>query len=162
LPARWEFAEMCPVLDEGSGWNTCIDYTVKVLEHLATLSHSATVQRASATRHSLPDGCADAIITDPPYYAAVPYADLSDFFYSWLRRSLEGHYKELLGADLVDKKDELVSLAHRAAMYREKNNAWFEAQMGLACHEARRECSASGLSVWVFANKETAAWEAML
>jgi adenine-specific DNA methylase len=162
LPARWEFAEMCPALDEGSGWSTSIEYTIKVLEHLASLPRSATIQVASATHHPLPDDSADAVITDPPYYSAIPYADLSDFFYSWLRRSLCGHLDEQLRAPLVPKEEELVSLAHRAAMYRHKNNAWFEDQMKLACKEGRRVCVPSGLGVWVFANKETAAWEAML
>jgi hypothetical protein len=47
-------------------------------------------------------------------------------------------------------------------MYRHKDNAWFESQMKLACREGRRICTPSGLGVWVFANKETPAWEAML
>lgn len=162
LPARWEFAEMCPALDQGSGWTTSIEYTLKVLEHLTVLPRAATVQVASATHHPLPDDAADAVITDPPYYAAIPYADLSDFFYSWLKRSLAGHMDEYLQAPLVPKDEELVSLAHRAAMYRQKDNSWFEDQMRLACIEGRRVCAPSGLGVWVFANKETPAWEAML
>lgn len=162
LPARWEFAEMCPALDEGSGWTTSVEYTLKVLEHLGSLPRSASVQVASATHHPLPDDSADAVITDPPYYAAIPYADLSDFFYSWLKRSLSTHLDEYLRGPLVAKDEELVSLAHRAAMYRHKDNAWFESQMKLACQEGRRVCTPSGLGVWVFANKETEAWEAML
>ena len=162
LPARWEFAEMCPALDEGSGWATSVDYAARVLEHLATLPASAMVQKASATAHPMADDSVDLVATDPPYYAAIPYADLSDFFFSWLRRSLLGHHPDLLSTSLVPKDQEIVSLAHRAAMYREKNNAWFEAQMGLACAEGRRVCVPHGLGVWVFANKETAAWEAML
>lgn len=162
LPARWEFAEMCPALDEGSGWNTSLEYTIKVLEHLTTLPRAATVAVASATHHPLPDDSVDLVITDPPYYAAIPYADLSDFFYSWLKRSLFGHLDDTFQSPLVPKDDELVSLAHRAAMYRHKDNGWFEGQMRLACEEARRVCVPTGLGVWVFANKETAAWEAML
>lgn len=162
LPARWEFAEMCPTLDEGSGWSTSIEYTIKVLEHLLSLSRPATVQLASATHHPLPDDSADAVIADPPYYAAIPYADLSDFFYSLLKRSLAGHVSEHFEPTLVPKEQELVSLAHRAAMYRHKDNAWFENQMRLACVEGRRICVPTGLGVWVFANKETPAWEAML
>jgi putative DNA methylase len=162
LPARWEFAEMSPTIDSGSGWATSIDYTIKVMEHVATITHEGRVQRASATAHPLPTDSAQAIITDPPYYAAIPYADLSDFFFSWLKRSLVGHHDDLLNADLTEKTRELVSLAHRAAMYREKDNQWFEEQMSLACAEARRVCEPAGLGVFVFANKETAAWEAML
>lgn len=162
LPARWEFAEMSPCIDTGSGWATCVEYTIKVLEHVAVISHSGHVERASATAHPLPSDSADAVVTDPPYYAAIPYADLSDFFFSWLKRSLVGHHQDLLRPDLTEKTHELVSLSHRAAMYREKDSQWFEGQMSLACGEARRVCTPAGLGVIVFANKETVAWEAML
>lgn len=162
LPARWEFAEMSPCIDAGSGWATCVDYTIKVMEHVGCISHEGHSEIASATAHPLPSDAAQAIITDPPYYAAIPYADLSDFFFSWLKRSLRGLHQDLLKPNLTEKPQELVSLAHRAAMYREKDNQWFEQQMGLACAEARRVCVPNGLGVFVFANKETAAWEAML
>ncbi len=162
LPARWEFAEMSPCIDVGSGWATSVDYTIKVMDHVASVTHQGRIQQASATAHPLPTDSAQAIVTDPPYYAAIPYADLSDFFFSWLKRSLVGHHDDLLKPDLTEKKRELVSLAHRAAMYREKDNKWFEEQMSLACAEARRVCEPNGLGVFVFANKETEAWEAML
>lgn len=140
LPARWEFAEMCPALDEGSGWSTSIEYAVRVLEHLSDLPRPATVSLASATAHPMPDDSVDLVATDPPYYAAIPYADLSDFFYSWLRRSLVGRHGDLLKWRLTPKEQEVVSLSHRAAMYREKDNEWFEGKMGLACAEGRRVC----------------------
>lgn len=153
---------MSPCIDSGSGWATSLEYTIKVLEHVACVKHEGHSERASATCHPLPSDSAQAVITDPPYYAAIPYADLSDFFFSWLKRSLVGYHQDLLRPNLTEKPQELVSLAHRAAMYREKNNQWFEQQMSLACAEARRVCAPNGLSVVVFANKETEAWEAML
>ncbi len=162
LPARWEFAEMSPCIDSGSGWATSVEYTLKVLTHVSSITHTGNAELASATMHPLPNDSAHAIITDPPYYAAIPYADLSDFFYSWLKRSLLGSHQDLLKSQLTEKSRELVSLAHRAAMYREKDNRWFENQIGLACDEARRVCVPTGLGVFVFANKETEAWEAML
>jgi putative DNA methylase len=162
LPARWEFAEMSPCIDSGSGWATSIEYTLKVGEHCRSINAVGHVESASATAHPLPNESAQAVITDPPYYAAIPYADLSDFFYAWLKRSLAGHHKDLLSSPLTEKRRELVSLAHRAAMYREKDNKWFEAEMSVACSEARRICVSEGLGVFVFANKETEAWEAML
>jgi adenine-specific DNA methylase len=153
---------MSPLIDTGSGWTTSIEYTIKVLEHESSNSHPGTAERASATDHPLPNDSTQAVITDPPYYAAIPYADLPDFFYSWLKRSLRGLHTELLADDLVEKKRELVSMSHRAAMYREKDNEWFEKQMNDACAQGRRVCVPSGLGVFVFANKETTAWEAML
>jgi len=162
LPARWEFAEMIPCIEKGSGWKNTIDYIIKVIDHVSSVDTVGTVALASALHHPLPDDSADAVITDPPYYAAVPYADLSDFFYSWFKRSLHGLHQDLLSPPLTPKGEELVSLAHRAAMYREKDNTWFEQGMAKACDEARRVCRPAGIGVFVFANKETEAWEAML
>jgi len=162
LPARWEFVEMSPCIDLGSGWTTSVDYALKVFDHVSCISVPGQAEQASAIKHPLPSDSASAVVTDPPYYAAIPYADLSDFFFSWLKRSLGPHHSKLLGPDLVSKDEELVSLAHRAAMYRNKDNSWFERQMELACMESRRVCEPRGLGVFVFANKETPAWEAML
>ena len=110
----------------------------------------------------MPEDAADLIFTDPPYYAAIPYADLSDFFYSWLRRALIDVHPDLLQAELAPKEKECVSLSHRAAMYRNKDAAWFESMMTDACREARRIDKPAGVGVFVFANKETSGWEAML
>jgi putative DNA methylase len=120
------------------------------------------VEQASATAHPLPNDSAAAVFTDPPYYAAVPYADLSDFFYSWLRQTIGESFPTMFSESLAPKAGELVSLSHRAAMYREKTGAWFEARMAEACAEARRVCEPGGVGIFVFANKETAGWEAML
>src|SRR5262249_25547365 len=118
--------------------------------------------RSSATGVPLPDASAAAVCTDPPYYAAIPYADLSDFFYSWLRRSLHSLHLDFIRDESAPKDEECVSLAHRAAMYRHKDAAWFERKMAEACAEACRITDRSGIGVFVFANKETAGWEAML
>src|SRR4029079_7246016 len=118
--------------------------------------------QCSATRVSLPDDPAAIVCTDPPYYAAVPYADLSDFFYSWHRRSLQSLHLDFMQTELAPKDEECVSLAHRAAMYRNKDAPWFEKKMKDACDEACRVTPSNGLGIFVFANKETAGWEAML
>src|SRR5207302_318986 len=68
---------------------SALEWTALVVEREA--NHCASqgqIERVSATNHPLPNGAVQAFITDPPYYDAIPYADLSDFFYVWLRRSL--------------------------------------------------------------------------
>jgi len=161
LPMVWDFAE-ANILSE-IGWTGACEWVLRVIEHNAR-SHltpgSSTV--ASATAHPLPDDSADAIVTDPPYYAAIPYADLSDFFYSWLQRSVGEIHTQLFDLPLTPKDDECVSLSHRAAMYRQKDAAWFEKMMAKACSECRRVAKPLGICVLVFANKETSGWEAML
>jgi len=161
LPMVWDFAEANPL--SGIGWEGACEWVAKVLvTTTAGVSGPGTAVAASATEHPLPDDSAEAVITDPPYYAAIPYADLSDFFYSWLKRSVGDLHPGLLSAPLTPKGEECVSLAHRAAMYREKDSAWFEATMTRALREARRIAKPSGAGLFVFANKETQAWEAML
>lgn len=161
LPMIWDFAEVNLLSD--NGWTGAADWVLRVLEAnvRARLSEGTAVS-ASATEHPLPDDTVDAVITDPPYYAAIPYADLSDFFYSWLKRSVGDLHPDLFTAELSPKDKECVSLSHRAAMYRNKDSRWFEETMARACSENRRVTKPSGISVVVFANKETAGWEAML
>ena len=161
LPMVWDFAEANSFSDASGSFSGGVDWIAQVLEQQTTTT-IGTVEQASATSHPLPADAAEAVITDPPYYAAIPYADLSDFFYSWLKRSLDEIYPNLFAADLSPKDQECVSLAHRAAMYRNKDKTWFEATMKLACSECRRFTKPSGIGVFVFANKETSGWEAML
>jgi putative DNA methylase len=166
LPMVWDFCEVNPFSGAGGDWDTALDWVAKVLERNVALGDPGCgeghVEQGSATAHLLPDDGASAVITDPPYYAAIPYADLSDFFYSWLKQTVGDKFPTAFGELLSPKAAELVALSHRASMYREKNGAWFEAGMTDACSEMRRICEPGGIGVVVFANKETAGWEAML
>jgi adenine-specific DNA methylase len=161
LPMVWDYAEANILSD--IGWSGACEWVEKAVEHTASCHlQQGTATTASATSHPLPDDASDAVVTDPPYYAAIPYADLSDFFYSWLRRSVGEGHAELFKTELAPKDEECVSLSHRAAMYRNKDAAWFEGMMTKACAECRRIVKPSGVGVFVFANKETSGWEAML
>ena len=162
LPMVWDFAEINPLAD--FGWSGACEWVGKVIDATAAAHlEPGNATAVSATRQDhMPDDAVDATITDPPYYAAIPYADLSDFFYSWLKKSLTEIHPDLFQSALTPKEDECVSLSHRAAMYRYKDGVWFEKMMAQACLESRRVTSPAGISVYVFANKETAGWEAML
>ena len=86
----WDFAEVNLLSD--NGWNGASEWVLRVIEKNAEARlPEGTVANASAT---ITVPCqmnqVHAVITDPPYYAAIPYADLSDFFYAWLKRSV-GH-----------------------------------------------------------------------
>ena len=161
LPMVWDFTEINPLSD--TGWNGACEWVRRVLEATsrAALSPGIAAQ-ASALHQALPTDSADATITDPPYYSAIPYADLSDFFYGWLKRSVGSVHQELFQSETAPKDEECVALSHRAAMYRQKDAAWFEARMAEACADSRRVTKPSGIGVYVFANKETKGWEAML
>lgn len=163
LPMVWDFCEINPFSGASGDFAGALDWICRVIEAVShAIATQGHVAMCSADGQTLPDDSADATITDPPYYAAIPYADLSDFFYSLLKRSVGDVFPELFGTPLTPKEDDLVQLSHRAAMYRHKDAAWFEKRMQQACSDARRVTKPSGIGLFVFANKETAGWEAML
>jgi adenine-specific DNA methylase len=158
LSIVWDFAEAYPFATSSGGWTHNLNYLTSPLEAEARTGLSTGhVERANATRHPLPDDCVDAFITDPPYYDAIPYADLSDFFIVWLKRSLEGSDLGKEFISLSPKEEECV-----VDEIKGHDAAFFERTMGQALTEGRRLTKPSGVSVVVFAHKSTAGWEAQL
>jgi putative DNA methylase len=159
----WDFAEIRPVRGASGDLDGAIEWVVRVVDGLSdSFIGDATVEKASATAHPLPDNSAAAIITDPPYYDAVPYADLSDFFYVFLKRMLRRTHPALFSDDLTPKAGEVVQLAERNQLYAYKTKEYFEQGMHDALSEARRVTVPSGIAVVVFAHKTTQGWEVML
>lgn len=109
IPMVWDFAEALPFSESSGGFSGMLNWVAKSLD-LLPASVSGVVEQADATE--LPyEGV--LISTDPPYYDNIGYSDLSDFFYVWLRRSLQDIHPELLSTILVPKADELVANPHR-------------------------------------------------
>jgi len=159
----WDFAEIRPVGGASGDLDGAIDWVVRVLENNSIPYQSeATVQTATATKHPLPDDSAAAVITDPPYYDAVPYADLSDYFYVLLKRMIKEIHPTMFSENLSPKKGEIVQLAERNPIYSYKTKDYFEDGMCDALSEARRLTTPEGISVVVFAHKTTQGWEVML
>lgn len=160
----WDFAEGVPIGDMSGAWGRSVEYFAEVLDHGATADlHPGTTSLSSATSHPLPDDSAVALITDPPYYNAVPYADLSDFFYVWLRRSCAQDHPDLFSSPLAPKDAELCEMSGwDPVRYPHKDAAFYEAGMGQALAEGRRVVVPSGIAVVVFAHKTTAGWETLL
>ena len=164
LPMVWDFAEANPFSDATGDFSGALEWVAKVCDaNVPTAMDPGHAQLASATAHPLPDDAAHAFVTDPPYYNAVPYADLSDFFYVWLRRTLGKTHPTLLSEPLSPKSNEICEMAGwDPERYPEKDGAWFEAQMKLAMAEGRRILAPSGIGIVVFAHKSTVGWEAQL
>src|SRR5690606_36695057 len=92
----WDYAEVAIVSDSTGNLMSHVDIVYENLrENSGAAAHEGHVEQASATDHPLPDDAAAAFITDPPYYDAVPYAYLSDFFYVWMRRTLADAHPSL-------------------------------------------------------------------
>jgi len=160
----FDWCEGTPIGNMSGSWARCCDYLAKVVRHTAA-SHLAGghAQLADAQKHPLPDDSVDAVITDPPYYNAVPYADLSDFFHVWLHRDLKGDLPELFEKPSSPKKDELCEMSGwDSKRYPEKDGAFYERGMEQALGEARRVCRPGGIGTVVFAHKTTEGWETLL
>ena len=159
----WDYAEGVPIGDSSGAWSVQIERTEHVLDVIGNDWHVGTVEQTSATKHPLPDDTAAAVITDPPYYYSVQYADLSDFFYAWLRRTVGHQHPSLFSGERTPKDDEIIvqSPSHATAPAG-KNSVFYETRMQAALAEARRYANPAGIGVVVFAHTSTAGWEAML
>ena len=109
IPMSWDFAEVNPLSTQSGSFENSLDYTSK-----GVLCAGTTVGSASQADAGTQTTSRDRVIsTDPPYYDNVPYADLSDYFYVWLRRALRLVFPDLFSTLAVPKSDELVAFAYR-------------------------------------------------
>jgi putative DNA methylase len=124
IPMVWDFAEANLLGDSVGGWSTCADYVAECIETTATshVGHARLIDAASPW-----DGLKDVLVsTDPPYYDNIPYSNLSDFFYVWLRRTIGDLYPDLFGTILVPKEPELVAAPERFGGDKRKAKEHFE------------------------------------
>ena len=157
VPMLWDFAETNALADAAGNYDVTLNTMIRVLESTAFDSVPGHVERSSATKHPLPDDSASAFISDPPYYDAVPYADLSDFFYVWLKRSLPHSHCTAFADSLTPKVGECI-----VDPVKGKDAAFFETTMKAAMQEGRRVLLPAGVAVVVFAHKSTSGWESVL
>ena len=155
IPIVWDFMETNPLNEVGANWDGGIVTMEATIRLHSMLEVPGDVRRASAMSHLLPGDSVAGFVTDLPYYDAVPYSDLSDYFYVWLKRVLPN--EPLLQDALTPKDDECIVDDAKG-----KNDAYFEKNMALAMSEGRRVLIPSGIGVVVFANKTTQGWEALL
>ena len=91
LPIVWDIAEVCPFTTASGGLESAYEWVTKVVDHLmAATSNAPAPQVELKSAIDGQDGLYDIVITDPPYYDAIPYSDLMDFFHVWLRRLSHG------------------------------------------------------------------------
>lgn len=180
----WSYSEMAPLI-VGLGYDWAIGQTAKCIQELVELAGSdggdapdllsqtgnnrllpavgITCKSADMLDH-IADGAVDFVVIDPPYYDNVMYAELSDFFYVWLKRTAGHVVPEFFTRQLTDKDNEAVAnpakfagqkgakaLAGRA--YQERMRRIFD--------ECRRVLKPSGVMTLMFTHKATGAWDAL-
>jgi putative DNA methylase len=161
LPPVWDFAEACPLSESTGAWTHCLEGAVSFASTaLRAFGGPGLTELADACSLPLSDDTAGVWFTDPPYYDAVPYADLSDFFYVWLKRSLPE--RPIMREPLTPKVSEIVQDETKHFDGQPKNRAFFEQRMALSFAEGRRVLKEDGIGSVVFAHKTTEGWEALL
>jgi len=158
LPMVWEWPECQPFANGSGNWIGAINWVSSVIEIIPTLTDFVSTSALSdACNSSLPSDSCNFFFTDPPYYDAIPYADLSDFFIVWLKRTLELIPNDLLKINLSPKENECI-----VDEIKGKDKKYFEETMQKAMAEGRRVLSPDSIGTVVFANKTTSGWEALL
>ena len=172
LPIMWDYSEFAPLSDTSGGFSQSIDWVSKVCEHLqgsVASSSAGEAIRGSAT--TCQEGSCDVIITDPPYYDAIPYSDLMDFFYVWLRRSafgltanVDAIFENTLGPkwDHEARDGELIDDASRFDGDPSRSKKNYEDGMARSFQACHKALSPDGRLVVVFANKQPDAWETLV
>jgi putative DNA methylase len=127
----WDHAEVNPFSDSTGNWTGAIDWIAKVIDTSLRASGTGNAVQSDAQSQSISNS--KVVSTDPPYYDNIGYAELSDFFYVWLRRALRPIFPDLFATLAVPKVDELVAMAYRHGS-KEKAEAFFLAGMTQAMH----------------------------
>jgi putative DNA methylase len=131
IPMSWDFMEICPYADFSGNWIGAIEWIADAVEALVTGVPGA-VQQIDATATL---GAQSVMVsTDPPYYDNIGYAELSDFFYLWLRRSLSRIYPDLFSTLLVPKAQELIASPTRTNGDKVAARDFFETGLSKAFH----------------------------
>jgi putative DNA methylase len=161
LPMVWDFVEPMPFGGAAGDITHYVETMADIAESLAHIP-AAVVLRASATALPLSSESQDAVITDPPYYDNISYADLSDFFYVWLKRSVGNLHPDDLGAELTPKRQEAVVAPYRHHGNRDEARAFYEAMMRQSFDEAHRVLKPGAPLVCIYAHKTTLGWSTLV
>lgn len=130
IPMSWDYAEANPMCDSSGNWMAMVDWSWKALAHTPASQDGYASQKDAQTQTISTN---KVVSTDPPYYDNIGYADLSDFFYVWLRKSLRPIFPNLYASIAVPKEQELVATPYRHGS-KEKAEAFFLDGMTQAMH----------------------------
>lgn len=163
LPMVWDYAETNPFNLSGANWLSGIEAIVNTLNgNLRGLMDPAHLRQGTATSLQYTNASVEAIITDPPYYDAVPYSHLADFFYVWFKRTVGSLYPNIFITPLTPKGPEIVQDRKHSRSSNTKDEEFYEREITKAFLEASRVLKTNGIFVVVFAHKSTTAWEKLI
>jgi len=163
---KWTFGEMV-LTGPNSGFAWGIDQIIDAVSNLAQLAYKhnsepniSITNSTAAHIKSVEDSAVDLVCIDPPYYNNVQYAELSDYFYVWMKRTLKDLYPEYFSRRLTNKNDEAVANPDRDGNAK-KAKQTYEEMMGEIFQESFRMLKPDGLMTLMFNHKSQEAWEAL-
>ena len=171
LPIKWDFAESSPIGGASGSWESMLKSVTKSIDTAVAMPNLVTQPTVSCSSAISISGQFDVIITDPPYYDAIPYSDSMDFFYVWLRRSthrlspeMDAAFCEELGPKWNPNIDdgELIDDASRFDGDKERSKQNYEDGMARSFRSCHAALGTNGRLVVVFANKQPEAWETLV
>lgn len=166
IPMMWDFAEVNPFSSSTQNWMAQVKWVAKVVENLPADVNEGKVHQADASTTVHAD-YGPVIVTDPPYYDNIDYADLSDYFYVWLRPLLRDIYPSLFAGMLTPKGEEMTAIPSRFSNPRER----FEELLSRTLRLIKQKCSSEFPSSIFYAYKQqqeerdgrtSTGWETML
>lgn len=149
IPMTWNYAEMNMLLKGAGSFEGAVDWTAESFDHLPIACKAGDAQQADAAKFEWRGNGSISISTDPPYYDNIGYADLADFFYIWLRRSIGSIYPDLTSTVLTPKTEELVANPYRFDGDAKKAEKHFENGF-IQTFTRIRSCELSDTPVTVF------------
>lgn len=161
ISMTWDFAETNPFNPVNAGWPVALERIIPAIESVDFVN-SGTVLRGSATSLPLPNHSVDAVLTDPPYYDNVPYADIADFFYVWLKKTAGHLFPTHFASTLTPKKTEAIADAGRHQGSWDRAEKAYEGMMLMAFKEAHRVLKSDGNLSIVYAHKTTLGWATLV
>ncbi len=164
LKMAWDYAESNVLSGSIGSWGNAIRWIFDFLQRESRIGFGKPLY-GSAVSLPIGNNFFDAVIIDPPYADNVPYADLSDFFYVWLRRTIGDLYPEAFSTDLTPKDEEAVVNPARwgGGKKGEKiGQAHYERLMRESFSEIHRVLKPEGISVVMFTHRSTSAWERLI
>jgi len=162
LPMKWDYPEANPFSGVTGGFANQLDWITHFLMRESADVLPCTVLRSDGAALRLEPGDAVAIVTDPPYFDEAAYADLSDFFYVWLKRILSDAVPQTVSTPQTPKADEATALKHRHQGDSAAADQHFRKKLAQVFSEARRICIGSGIVSVIFAHQETEVWVALV
>ena len=164
LPMTWDFSEPAIPSEVPGSYQICLDRIIASMETIRR-THTTEAPKCVILCQSATNSInrkTDVVITDPPYYDEIPYADISDFFYVWLRRIIGHQFPANLTQSLTPKINELVQHAGRFDGNNKEAKKFYEKGMTKSFQTAYQTLSDHGRMVVVFAHKEPDAWETLV